>query len=69
MRQYTPSRRSGATPTTRYVKRLIKDAIADGSQLKLIEMERKKWVVYIPQNGTYELTDEGRKNLLGGRQQ
>jgi predicted transcriptional regulator len=67
MNQYTTSRRSGATPTTRYVKRLIKDAIADGSSLRLIEMERKGYVTY-NNNGTYTLTDEGKK-FLAGRQQ
>lgn len=67
MTQYRTNRRSGMAPTTGYVKRLIKDAIADGSQVKLIEMERKGWVVY-NSNGTYTLTDEGKKFLAGGQQ-
>jgi hypothetical protein len=67
MKQYTTNRRSGAIPTTRYVQRLIRDAIADGSQIKLIEMERRGYVTY-NNNGTYQLTDEGRQFLTGGQQ-
>lgn len=67
MERYTTNRRSGAK-TRGYLRNLIKDAIADGSQLKLFEMEQKGLVVYIPRNGTYELTDEGRKFLASGRQ-
>lgn len=67
MTPYKTSRRSGAAPTMSYVQRLIRDAVADGSQLKLFEMEEKGYVIYHP-NGTYQLTDEGRRFLMGGRQ-
>lgn len=64
--QYRTRRRDGRTPTISYVQRLIRDAVADGSQLKLIEMERKGWVVY-NNNGTYQLTEEGKQFLTSGR--
>ena len=67
IRQQGTRRKSSMTPTTGYVQRLIKDALADGSQLRLFEMEQKGYVTYNP-NGTYQLTDEGRKFLMGGRQ-
>ena len=67
MTLYRTSRRSGAKPTMSYAQRLIKDAMADGSQLKLIDMERKGYVTYIPKNGTYTLTEAGRDFLIGGR--
>lgn len=67
IRQQGTRRRSNVTPTTGYVQRLIKDAIADGSQLKLFEMEQRNFVTYNPRNGNYTLTEEGRKFLMGGQ--
>ena len=67
MTQYKTNHRSTAK-TRGYLSNLIRDAIADGSQLKLIEMERKGFVTYNCKNGTYTLTDEGKQFLAGGRQ-
>lgn len=67
MKQYKTNRRSGATPTAKYVQSLIRDAIADGSQLKLIDMEQRGLVIYRAKDGTYQLTDEGKQFLTGGR--
>ncbi len=49
-----------------YVQRLIRAAVADGSQLKLIDLERSGYVTY-NHNGTYTLTEAGRKFLMGGQ--
>ncbi len=66
MNYYRTSRRSNVAPTMSYVQRLIRDAVADGSQLKLIDLERNGYVKY-NNNGTYTLTDEGRQFLAGGK--